>query len=178
MMRRPPASIWILGAVLIAAPAPAADLVVEGCNELLPGEVGVREVVANVGDTVEVAITVNATDPIDAFQLELDVPPGLLAYVRTDPGDLTASFLLLEGRSLTAPDRVRIVGTDTAGGFPARSVGRVAVVVFQVIAPGTGSFGTSALQADLLGYVSCEDAHDTSNIPVTEWGRIKSLYRL
>lgn len=176
MTRRPPASMWILGAVLAATPAPAADLIIEGCNELQAGEVGVREAVANVGDTVEVPITVNATDGISAFQLELDVPPGVLAYVRTDPGDLTASFLLFDGRSFTGPDRVRIVGVD-ATGIPAGSVGRLAVVVFQVIAPGVGSFGTSRLLDDLEGYVSCEDVHDTNNIPIKEWGQIKALYR-
>ena len=176
MNRRPSVSLWILGALLAASPAPAADLVIEGCNELQAGEVGVRAAVANVGDTVEVAITVNATRSIQSFQLELDVPPGLLAYVRTDAGDLTASFLLLDGRSSSSPDRIRIVGVDETG-IPAGSVGGLAVVVFQVIAPGTGAFGTSGLQDDLQGYYSCEDLHDTIRIPAAEWGQIKALYR-
>lgn len=171
------ASTWILCMLLAAAPAHASDLVIEGCNELLAGEIGVREAIANVGEFVEVAVTVNATDPIDAFQLELDVPPGVLSYVRTDRGDLTTSFDLLDGHWFAPTSRVRIVGVDPVAGLPAGSVGRLAVVVFQVIASGAGAFGTSGLGDDLDSYVSCEDIHDTSNIPPAEWGRIKALYR-
>jgi hypothetical protein len=165
-----------VGLLLAAGPSAAADVVIEGCNELLPDEVGVREAIGDVGDTVSVAVTVHATSPVDAFQVELEVPPGLLSYVRTDPGDLTTSFDLLGGNWFPVTSRVRIVGVDVTG-FPAGSIGRLAVVVFQVAAPGTGVFGTTNLADDLAGYVSCEDAHDPSHVLSTEWGSIKSLYR-
>ena len=56
-------SVGILVALLaVASPGRAADLVVQGCNHLLPGEIGVREVVADVGEVVEVPITVHVLD--------------------------------------------------------------------------------------------------------------------
>lgn len=175
--RRP--LLALLGCALVAAsPATAADLVIEGCNYRLPGEIGVREAAADVGQTVEVAITVNAITAIDSFLLELDVPPGVLSYVRTDRGELTQSFWLLDGNWFEATNQVRIVGFGDSP-IPDGSVGRLAVVVFEVVAPGAGAFGTSGLEDDLRSgaYVSCEDEHPTTRILPSEWGRVKALYR-
>ena len=173
----------ILGTALLlaatgVAPAAAADLVVQGCSELLSGEVGVREAVGNVGDFVEVPVTIHTMSAVDAFGLEVLIPAGLLTYVRTDPGDLTSGFELFGGNRFTGPDRVRVVaGGSTA--IAAGTVGRLAVLVFQIAAPGSSAFATvtEGFTDDLVGYVSCEDVHGTTRIPPVEWGQVKALYR-
>lgn len=170
----------LLAALLVPVSALAADLVVEGCNEQLEGEVGVREVVADVGQFVEVPITVHVKggDTLDAILFSLDVPPGVLTYVRTDRGALTTDpDWLLNGNWFPQTNQVRIVGFNAVTPIPANTIGPVAVVVFQVTAGGVAAFGTSGLSDGLLDYVSCEDAHGTSRIEPTEWGRVKSLYR-
>jgi len=175
-MRGRLAAVCLVGA-LFAAPRPgvAADLVIEGCNERLPHEVGVREAVGDIADTVRVAVTVNADTPIAAFRLNLDVPPGVLSYVRTERGDLTSAWFALSGHWFADSSQVRILAIDDPG-MAAGSVGRLAVVVFVVTAAGTGAFGTSGFQDDLAEYISCEDVHDTSHITQSEWGGIKALY--
>ena len=168
----------LAGLLLLAPAAPAADLVIQGCSELLSGEVGVREAVGNVGDLVEVPITIHTMSSVDAFGLEVEVPEGLLTYVRTDPGDLTSGFELFGGNWFSATSRVRIVaGGNTA--IPSGVVGRLAVLVFQVAAAGSGAFSTvtEGFTDDLAGYVSCEDVHGTTRIPPVEWGQVKALYR-
>jgi hypothetical protein len=176
-MRDRLAALCLAGALLVAPrPGVAADLEIQGCNQLQWGEVGEREAVGDIGDTVRVAVTVNASAPISALQLNLDVPPDVLSYVRTERGNLTSAWFALGGHWFPDSSRVRIIGVDDTG-IAAGSIGRLAVVVFVVTAAGTGAFGTSGLQAGLLNYISCEDAHDTSHIPQTEWGSIKALYR-
>jgi hypothetical protein len=178
----PAACLAALPIALLAAALPArgnVDVVVEGCNQMGPREVGVRELSAEIGATVEVAITVNtatAAEPIDAFQLWLDVPPGLLSYVRTDPGDLTAGFDLVDGHWFDS-NRVKIVGIAGTSPVPLGVTGHLAVVVFEVVGAGSGAFGTSGLDDDLGAFVSCEDVHGTSRVLETEWGRIKALFR-
>ncbi|MFN8177995.1 MAG: hypothetical protein U0167_08705 [bacterium] len=176
-MRGRLAAVCLVGA-LLAAPrlVLAVDLVVEGCNELQPHEVGVREAVGNIADTVRVAVTVNAIAPIAAFVLDVDVPPGVLSLVRAERGDLTAAWAVLSGHQFTATTPVRIGGFDPAHTIAAGSVGRLAVMVFVVTAAGTGAFGTSGLLDDLANYISCEDVHNTSHITESEWGGIKALY--
>jgi hypothetical protein len=172
------AALCLAGALVVAPrPGIAADLEIQGCNELLPHEVGVREAVGDIGDTVRVAVTVNATAPIFSFVLNVDVPPGVLSFVRADPGDLTAAWAVLAGHWFDSTSQVRIGGFDPSLTIPTGSVGRLAVMVFVVTAAGTGAFGTSDLRDGLGNYVSCEDAHDTSHIPQTEWSNIKALYR-
>jgi len=177
-MRAQLAAVCLVGAFLFAPGlCRGADLVVQGCNQLQPGEVGVREAIGDIGDTVSVAVTVNASHAIGAFVLDVDLPaPGLLTYVRTDRGNLTASWAVLGGHYFSASNQVRIGGFD-ATGIAAGSAGRLAYMVFVVAAAGTGAFGTSDLLDDLSTYVSCEDVHGTSHLTSTEWGSIKSLYR-
>ncbi len=160
---------------MTASPAPAADLIVEGCNEMLSGEVGVREAVGNVGDTIQVPITVNATSDIDAFSVDLMVPTGGLQYVDTQPGDLTEDYELVDGHPI-APGVVRVAGIGTLP-IPSGAAGRIAVVRFLIVGPGAGAFSTDRLLDDLAGYVSCEDVHGTTRITPVEWGKVKALYR-
>jgi hypothetical protein len=174
MLRRALCIAGLLGSV--TAGAYAEDVSIQGCNELLEGEVGVREAAGDVGDTLRVNVTVHAASAIDAFVLAVDVPPGLLTYVGTERGDLTASFQLFGGNWFPGLSQVRIVAGHTAP-IPAGATGRLAVVVFEVSAPGQGAFGTSGLQDDLESHVSCEDVHGTSAVDRVAWGRAKGLYR-
>lgn len=179
MVPSPPRLAAALAAACLAAaagPARAADLVVEGCSEMLAGEVGVREAVGNVGDFIQVPITVHATSDIEAFSVDLVVPAGVLEYVDTLPGNLTQGYELVDGHFFSASGVVRIAGIGTAA-IPTGAVGQMAVVVFEVVGPGAGAFATDRLIDDLTGYVSCEDVHDTTRITPTEWGKVKALYR-
>lgn len=166
---------WLAG-LLVAVPVAAADLEIQGCNEMLAGEVGVREAVGNVGEFVEVPITVHTTGTVQAFVLELQVPSGLLSYVRTDVGNLTSGFVACDGAYFPSTHTLRIAGFSTAP-IPSGASGRLAVAVFQVVAPGSGTFTTGAFADDLTGYVSCEDVHGSTRIPQVEWGKVKALYR-
>jgi hypothetical protein len=172
-------SAALLFLALLATPTPGAaqDILVEGCNELLAGEIGVASLAGSVGQQLSLPVTVNADSEIHAFVLQVDLPPGLLSYVRTDRGTLTTGFQQLGGNFFAGPDRVRIVGLDSGVGIPPGAAGTLAVLVFQVVAPGTGAFGTSALQDDLAAYSSCEDLHGTSAVSVGTWGRTKAAYR-
>lgn len=168
----------LAAAMLVAAGggALAADVTVLGCNERNPGEVGIRELVADVGDTVAVAVTVHTTAKIDAFALDVSFPNGLLSYVRTDPGDLTAGFSPpIFGRFVDAQGTVRLGGWDPTG-IPAGSIGSLAVIHFEVLAAGVDSFSTGAYVDDLEGYVACESAHSPTKILQEAWGRVKALY--
>lgn len=174
------AALGIGAALALAAPAlRAQDLIVEGCNEQLAGEVGVWQGVGNVGETIAVPITVHATGPIDAFVLNVDLPPGVLSYVRTDRGSLMPqSGSTLRGHFFSATNQVRIEGIISQGSaIPMGATGQIAVVVLQVVAPGGGAFGTSRLLDDLSTYVSCEDIHGTTAVESLRWGRIKAAYR-
>jgi Cohesin domain len=176
-------SIRSLAPVLVlllaaAGPARAQDLRVAGCDQRQAGEVGVGSTQGSVGQTVSVPVSVHAVTPLDAFTVDVDLPPDVLTYVRTDPGTLTGGGYWVNGNHFTSPNRVRIVGiAGTEPPIAAGSVGTLAVLVFQVAAAGAGEFGTSRLQDDLLGYVSCEDAHGTSATEAVPWGRMKAAYR-
>ncbi len=179
MVRHPPclaATLLVACLAVAASPAPAADLVVEGCNVMEPGEVGVREALGNVGEFVQVPITVNTTSAIEAFTVDLVIPTDLLVFVDALPGDLTAGFSILDGDFNEETGKVRIGGFGLTP-IPAGVAGRLAVVVFEVVAAGTGAFATDRLADGLSGYVSCEDVHGTTRITPTEWGKVKALYR-
>lgn len=172
-----PAGLLLLAFLVAPVPGASQDLTVEGCNERLAGEVGVASLSGSVGQELSVPVTVHATSDIHAFVLQVDLPPGLLNYVRTDRGTLTSAFGQLGGNYFASPDRVRIVGLDNGSGIASGAVGTLAEIVFQVAAAGDGALGTSALQDDLSAYVSCEDAHGTSPVSTSTWGRTKATYR-
>ncbi len=149
--------------------------IVEGCNELLSGEIGVRELQGAVGDSVDVAVTVHTLGSIDAFGLNLSFPPELLSYVNLSPGDLTAGFTNLSAQESG--------GVVTLGGFtlgapiPTGAAGRIAYLRFVVIGTGSGSFATSSYVDDLQAYHSCESAHGTSPVAAESWGTIKARFQ-
>jgi len=164
--------------VLGPASVRAQDLVVSGCDERQPGEVGVGSLQASIGQTVAVPVSLHAVTNIEAFLLQVDFPPGVLSYVRTDPGNLIGTGDWLNGNLFPADHYVRIAGITASGSpIPAGASGTLATVVFQVTAAGVGEFGTSNLADQLLGYVSCEDAHGTSAVAPSPWGRVKAAYR-
>jgi hypothetical protein len=153
----------------------AQATVVEGCNELLSGEIGVRELHGAVGDSVDVAVTVHTLGSIDAFGLNLSFPSELLSFVVLSPGDLTAGFTNLSAQESG--------GVVTLGGFtlgesiPSGAAGRLASLRFVVIAPGTGSFATSSYVDDVQAYHSCESVHGTSPVSAASWGAIKARFQ-
>ncbi|MCA9753603.1 MAG: hypothetical protein KC591_15520, partial [Gemmatimonadetes bacterium] len=171
--------VALLAGTLAAALAPtfaaAADLTLQGCNELLAGEVGIRELIGNVDDVITVPVTVHTLGPIDAFRLEVEVPPGLVEYVSTSPGNLTQSFTF-GGNWFDAQSKVRIVGSNV-NPIPGGSVGRLAEITFRVLASGDDVFTLSGFLDDLTTYQSCYAAHGPSPVDVLGWGRIKSTYR-
>jgi hypothetical protein len=160
-----------------AAVAAAQDLVIEGCDERLAGEIGVGELVGNVGQTVNVPVSIHSTTDVDAFLLSVDVPVGVVSYVRTDPGNLTGNFDFIDGNFFSTTSRVRVIGVEVENAIPAGTTGVLAYLVFEIVAPGAWAFGTSGFGDDIAGYVSCEDVHGTSAVEPTRWGRVKSLYR-
>lgn len=156
--------------------ARAADLTVMGCNERNAGEIGVRELVGDIGDTVGVAVTVNTVTDVDAFGVDLTFPTNLLTHVRTDPGNLVATWATFSGTFVPARGVVRIGGFDVTP-IPAGTVGRLAVVHFEIMTAGADSFSTGNAIDDLLGYVSCESVHVPTAARADSWGRVKALYR-
>jgi hypothetical protein len=165
----------VLGLAL-GAPARAADVTVLGCNEMLPGEIGVRELVGDVGDTVGVAVTVHTTGDVDAFGLDIAFPTNLLSYVRTDLGELVAAWPIASGTLKPAQGLVRIGGLNGTP-IPAGVSGRLAVMFFVVETAGAGSFATVGLVDDLAGYTPCESVHTPTKIERKTWGAVKDLYK-
>jgi hypothetical protein len=164
--------------VLLAAnPAPSADVVIEGCNEGALGEIGIRELVGAVGDTVGVAVTVHASNEIDSFSLDIDFPSDLVRFLDAEPGELTSHFLFFGGSYVTQQDQVRLGGADVDSPIPLGSFGRLGIVRFEVIAPGAGAFATLDYLDDLAPYSSCEQAHGTTPVRVATWGHVKIRYR-
>jgi hypothetical protein len=163
--------------LVTAAPVRAADVTILGCNERLAGEIGVREVLADVGDTVEVAVTVNTVGNVAVFGLDIAFPTNLLSFVRADPGELTSGWTLLRGDLAPSQSVVKIGGYKDGTPIPAGTTGRLAVMVFEVIAAGSGSFSTVALVDDLSGYTPCESVHTPTKVHRRTWGAVKELYR-
>lgn len=160
----------------LGAPVRAADVTVLGCNWLLPGEIGIRELVGDVGDTVGVAVTVNTTGGIDAFGLDIAFPTNLLGYVRTDRGDLTTGWGTASGTLKPAQGVVRIGGFNNTP-IPSGVTGRLAVMFFVVEAAGSGAFLTVSHVDDLADYTPCEAVHTPTKIERRTWGAVKDLYR-
>jgi hypothetical protein len=165
-------AVLVLSGTAVSAP----DVVVLGCNEGNAGEVGVRELLGAVGDTVGVPVTVHTVAPLDAFGLDLTFPTHLLGYVRTDPGNLTAGWWTVTGSYRAAESAVRIGGLDP-GGIPAGITGQLAVVHFEVTAAGADSFFTGSYVDDLKGYAACDSLNSPTKIPIETWANVKALYR-
>lgn len=164
---------------MVASTAQAADTTVLGCNEGNPGEVGVRELVADVGDTVRVAVTLHTLGAVDAFALDVTFPTDQLAYVAIERGELTSGFSWLEGTYRATDGAVRISGFDLTP-IPASTSGRLAWISFEVVAPGSGEFASSNYVDDIresLGYVACESVHAPTSFREATWGRLKAAYR-
>lgn len=148
-----------------------------GCDQRLAGEVGVGSLVGSVGQQIAVPVSLHAVTVVDAFTLDVDLPAAGLSFVRADGGTLFSGWAFFGGHYIASGNLVRIVAADNTWPIAAGSVGTVASLVFQVTAAGAGEFGTSNLQDDLAGYVSCEDAHGTSAVEAGSWGRVKAGYR-
>jgi len=163
-------------ALLGAGAAGAADLVIDGCNEMLAGEIGIRELTGDVGDTVSVNVTMHTTGPVDAMFLEVEVPPGVVDYVGTAPGELTQSFTF-GGHWFAGASMVRIVAIDPTP-IPAGTAGRIAEITFVVTAADSGSaFALGSFLDDVAGYVSCFDIHGPTAVEAMSWGRLRAGYR-
>ena len=165
-------------ALSLGAPAdagPAFDLIIDGCNEQLAGEVGIEALNGDLGQTINVPVTVNTDTDVSAFVLEITVPPGVVNYAGTTAGSLTQSFTL-GGNWFSAQGFVRISGFGT-GTIPASSVGTLAVISFEVVGAGQGTFGLQSFQDDLGTYTPCFDNHGSNPVEPDTWGRVKSLYR-
>ncbi len=162
--------------VLVAIPpAGAQDLTVEGCDERLAGEVGVAALNGNIGQEIGVPISVRTTGNVEAFVLDLELPAGVLTYLRTEPGNLTGGFDLLNGNFFSSTNEVRVSGIAQTP-IPPDMVGELAIIVFRVESAGSGAFATSGFLDDISAYVSCEDVHGTSPVEPLSWGRVKASY--
>jgi hypothetical protein len=173
------AAVGFAAAVVMAygAPARAADVTVLGCNEGNAGVIGVRELLGDVGDTVGVAVTVHTVAAVAEFGLDLAFPTQLLTYVRTDPGSLTAGRgWPIRGTFRPAEGVVRIGGLDPSA-IPAGTTGSLAVVQFEVTAPGMDTFATRAFLGDLTGYDACNSSSTPTHINFETWSGVKALYR-
>jgi hypothetical protein len=161
----------------LAAPSTSAlDVVIEGCNEGAAGEIGIRELLGSVGDTVGVAVTIHTVNEIDAFSLDIAIPPGLLRFDRAEPGPLTSHFSGFGGMYLPAQGQVRLSGFGVAP-IPSGATGRIGIVWFEVLAPGSGAFSTGDYLDDVAGYTPCEQLHGTSPVRSRDFGRVKAAYR-
>jgi len=165
----------LVALLLAAVPAFGTDASVLGCNERLAGEVGIRELLGDIGDTVGVAVTVHTTGAVDAFAMEVAFPENLLTFVRVDPGNLTAAWTL-SGVHDPVLHVVRLGGFSPAPLAPG-ATGRLAVIHFRVDGAGADSFATGNYLDDLGGYTACESVHGSTAVSVAPWGRVKALYR-
>ena len=170
-------------ALLVAAPAlpdasaaGAADLVIDGCNEMLAGEIGIHELTGDVGNTVSVNVTMHTTGPVDAMVLEIAVPPGVVDYVGTTAGELTQGFTF-GGHWFAGVSMVRIVASNPTP-IPAGTAGRIAEITFVVTAADSGgAFALGNFGDSIAGYVSCFDIHGPTPLEATSWARVRAEYR-
>ncbi|MGQ0722477.1 MAG: cohesin domain-containing protein [Candidatus Eiseniibacteriota bacterium] len=169
------AAAGLAALLALTAPALGADASVLGCNERLAGEVGIRELLGDVGDTVGVAVTVHTTGPVDAFALDVSFPESVLSFDGVATGNLTAGWTL-SAAHLPALHVVR-VGGFSASPIPSGAIGRLAVLRFRVDAAGVDSFATGSYLDDLAGYTACESVHAPTAVAAATWGRVKGLYR-
>jgi hypothetical protein len=177
------AGIPVLAVLLFpAGPGPvesgdSPDLIVAGCNVLTPGQVGIRELVGDIGDTVGVPVTVHTDSPLESFTLYVDFPTTLLRYAGVGVGNLTPSWWI-DGTYLEPRQQARVVGITPAAPVPDGAVGQLAILRFVVLGGGTGVFRVpeSDYGDDLAGYTSC-DSSWTSPLEPAGWGRIKSAFR-
>jgi len=163
---------------LAAASAEAADVTVLGCNEMRPGEIGVRDFVADIGDAVEVAVTVSTTGPVGAFSLDIAYPTSLLSFVGWAPGDLLGVSWSFDAFQ-ASPGIVRMEGLEPTGtgAVPAGSAGRLVMLRFEAIGAGAGTFATVSHLEDLAGYSPCESGQSPTKVLRRTWGAVKELYR-
>lgn len=145
-----------------------------GCSERLAAEIGVREFVGNVGDTLRVGITIHTSNSVDAFGFQLDYPESLVSYVGLENGNLTVGFTQLSAAD--SGDHLTIAGFSLNPDIPAGQVGTLAFVKFRADSAGQDQFRTQAYVDDIAGYIPCEAIHTPSPVAPTTWGRIKSLY--
>lgn len=170
-------ALFVFTLFVFGGSARAADLIVRGCDRILPGEVGMGQLVADIGDTVGVAVTVDTVNDVQAFGLEIAFPAKLLRYVRTDPGELTGGWTATigPGPPVAARSLVRVGGFGGTP-IPVGTAGRLATLFFVVTGAGTDSFTTVALVDDLAGYTACGSVHTPTHVQRETWGRVKALY--
>ncbi len=171
--------VAILAVALLGAPPSAAqDLVIDGCNILDPGEIGMRELIGDIDEIIPVHVHLSTNSIVNTIQFELEFPTSLLAFETVQPGELTGASWLFDGTD--HGNRVRILGiTDTEEDNIADGTeGTVATVRFRVLASGTGLFSlpADAFGGDLFTYAECDPAN-ASPVESSPWGVIKSRYR-
>jgi hypothetical protein len=172
-----PAAFFALMTTFIftaAGPAArAADVFIPGCVVSTPGQLGLEEISADIGDTVTVALTAHTNAGISVFGARINYPVSLLEYEGTTAGDLTAAFEVLGGQA-TGPN-LRIGGWSLSTYVPAGASGSLAIVSFVVIAAGTGEFALTDFTDDIASYET--DCAGTVSIAPGAWGRVKARYR-
>ncbi len=156
-----------------ASTARAADVFIPGCVVSTPGQLGLEEISADVGDTVTVALTVHTDAGISVFGARINFPLHLLQYESTAAGDLTAAFEFFGGQA-TGPN-LRIGGWSWTAYVPAGAIGSLALVSFVVVAAGTGEFALTDFTDDIESYGT--DCAGTVSVDPTAWGRVKARYR-
>ncbi len=172
------AALAIGTAVLSLAPLPLAaqDALIEGCSVVEVGELGVGGLAGDVGQYVDVPVYIHTSDEVDAIQVEVAFPTGVLSYVHTQPGVLTAGFTNLGGNFVGG--RVRVAGLTIGAPIPPATEGTIAIVRFEVNAAGSGFFDMpeSFYAGDLGGYAFC-DSSNASPVEPDTWGCVKGRYR-
>ncbi len=169
-----------LAALPIAAPVAASpDVVIDGCNVLAAGEIGIRELAGDVDVVVPVPVYLSTNSIVDAIQFEIEFPSDLLAFHSALPGELTGAPWAFGGAVPGGGNRVRVIAhTLEEETIPADTTGTVAIVRFRVLAPGVDLFGLPAehFAGDMVSYAAC-DSTNTSPVDPSPWGVIKSRYR-
>jgi hypothetical protein len=156
------------------------DTLVCNCFDGDPGEVGCDALLADVGQSVAVAVSVATTSEIDAFSVDLEFPSELVRYDSSSAGDLTQDFDFFDTSLSPQTSTVRMGGFEVGDdAIVSGMIGGLAILHFTVLAPGCDAFCLVNLRDDLELYSVCQRAMTATSGTDSRasWGRVKLLYR-
>jgi hypothetical protein len=129
------------------------DAAVCGCPGAASGEVGVRSLQANVGESVAIPVWIGTTGPIAALGLDVEFPADMLQFDTAIRGNLTEDFQIFGANEHPNGGLVRLGAF--AGEIPAGVTGELAVLQFTVVGAGCETICVAELFDDLESYDAC-----------------------
>jgi hypothetical protein len=149
---------------------------VYGCNEIIPGMLGIMDIDAPAGYLVQVAVNVETTNQVRAFNFDVEFPSHLIYWVRTDFTGLASGFEITASGIRDGDENIVASSAITASdGIPAGMRGALVVFSFITTNPGEGSFEISHLGGHIAQYEIC--SANPVGIEIYSWGMVKANYK-